>query len=397
MATITCDVLILGAGAAGLMCALTAGQRGKSVTVLDHAKNPAEKIRISGGGRCNFTNIHSNPSNFISENPHFAISALKGYTPQDFIKLVESHRIPYHTKTLGQLFCDHSASDIITMLLDECAKGGVKIHLQTSIEQVSKSEDGFRVTTPINDYLARALVVATGGLSIPKMGASGLGYRIAQQFNIPLTPTRAGLVPFTLQGEWLERAASISGVAVPDSLAIVGKTRFREAMLFTHRGLSGPAILQLSSYWCEGQPITLNLLPETDVFAHLKQQKTLHPKQDLATSLSHLLPKRLAQMLHELSQINGTLADLSHAKLEHAAKLINTLTLTPCDTEGYRTAEVTLGGVDTDAISSKTMEAKDVSGLYFIGEVLDVTGHLGGHNFQWAWASGVAAGKGILL
>jgi predicted Rossmann fold flavoprotein len=393
MAHITCDVLVLGAGAAGLMCALTAGQRGKSVIVLDHAKNPAEKIRISGGGRCNFTNIHSSPAHFLSNNPRFAISALKSYAPADFIKLVEAHRIPYHTKTLGQLFCDHSAGDIIAMLLDECAKGGVKIHLQTSIEQVSKTENGFLVTTPTNDYHASALVVATGGLSIPKMGATGLGYRIAEQFGLPITPTRAGLVPFTLQGDWLERAASISGVSVADANASLGKTHFREAMLFTHRGLSGPAILQLSSYWQEGQPITLNLAPELDVFAHLKQQKLEHPKQDIATTLNHILPKRLAQTLHELSGINGTLADLSHAKLQQVSALINTLTLTPSGTEGYRTAEVTLGGVDTNAVSSKTMQATSVHGLYFIGEVLDVTGHLGGHNFQWAWASGVAAGR----
>lgn len=389
------DVIVLGAGAAGLMCALTAGQRGKSVLVLDHAKHAGEKIRISGGGRCNFTNIHSAPQHFISNNPHFCISALKSYTPKDFIALVEAHRIPYHTKTLGQQFCDRSSQDIITMLLDECAKGRVNIHLQTPIQSVHKTETGFSVTTPSTTHHARALVVATGGLSIPKMGATGLGHRIAEQFDMPVLPTRAGLVPFTLQGAWLERAAELSGIAIPDCIARLGKTNFREAMLFTHRGLSGPAILQLSSYWREGQAITLNLLPELDVLAHLKALKTTNPKQQLDTALASLMPKRVAQALQAASSITGTLADLSHAKLEHAAHSFNALTLTPSGTEGYRTAEVTLGGVDTNALSSKTMEAKHVSGLYFIGEVVDVTGHLGGHNFQWAWSSGVAAGRSI--
>lgn len=397
------DVLVLGAGAAGLMCALTAGQRGKSVIVLDHAAKPAEKIRISGGGRCNFTNIHASPSNFISKNPHFCISALKGYTPKDFISLVESCRIPYHEKTLGQLFCNHSANDIITMLLQECAKGKVQIHVQTPIQHVQKTTDGFAVSTPSGTYTARNLVVATGGLSIPKMGASDLGYRIAKQFGIPSVPTRAGLVPFTLDGAWLEVAHSLSGIAVPDSTASIGKTKFREALLFTHRGLSGPAILQISSYWYEGQPITLNLLPEMDAFNYFKQLKTEHPKQDIANAIAYVLPKRLAQALficpllrdETWSEDNTKLADLSHAKLEQVARAINTLTLIPSGTEGYRTAEVTLGGIDTNALSSKTMESKLVKGLYFIGEVVDVTGHLGGHNFQWAWSSGVAAGRGI--
>ena len=394
---ISTDVLILGAGAAGLMCAMTAGQHGHAVVILDHANKPAEKIRISGGGRCNFTNIHSSPAHFISSNPHFCISALKSYTPQDVIKLVESHHIPYHTKTLGQLFCDHSATDIITMLLAECSKAGVQLHLQTPIEQVSKTETGFLVTTSQGHYTARSLVVATGGLSIPKMGATGVGYRIAEQFSIPIVPTRAGLVPFTLDGSWLEIASSLSGVAVPEVIAAFGKTRFREAMLFTHRGLSGPAILQLSSYWQEGKSITLDLLPDTNVLEHLKASKIAHPKQDIATALSHLLPKRLAHALHEVSQVAGTLADLSHAKLYHIAAMANALTLTPNGTEGYRTAEVTLGGIDTTHLSSKNMEAKAVRGLHFIGEVVDVTGHLGGHNFQWAWSSGVAAGKHIPL
>jgi predicted Rossmann fold flavoprotein len=419
MPQFTCDVLILGAGAAGLMCAATAGERGHSVIILDHANKPAEKIRISGGGRCNFTNIHSSPANFISSNPHFCISALKGYTPHDFIKLVESHNIAYHTKTLGQLFCDHSATDIITMLLAQCSKAGVQLHLQTPIEQVYKTESGFTVTTPNDEYITRKLVIATGGLSIPKMGATGLGYRIAEQFNIPI---RAGLVPFTLDGAWLDIANSLSGVAVPDTIATLGKTHFREAMLFTHRGLSGPAILQLSSYWREGQAITLNLLPDTNTLEHFKHAKTTHPKQDIATTLSHLLPKRVAQSLYDIwaasplptplplgegsfsvaktgegnhTPTHTKLADLSHAKLQQIATLTNALSIIPSSTEGYRTAEVTLGGIDTHHLSSKTMESNTVKGLYFIGEVVDVTGHLGGHNFQWAWSSGVATGRGI--
>lgn len=389
------DVIVLGAGAAGLMCAAVAAQRGKIVTVLDHGKRPAEKVRISGGGRCNFTNIHSAPAHFISSNPHFCISALKGYTAADFIKLVDSYKIAYHTKTLGQLFCDQSAEAIVSMLLSECQKGEVRVHTQTPIEHVQKTEGGFYVSTPHGGYHTKALVVATGGLSIPKMGATGLGYRIAQQFEMPVVATRAGLVPFTLDDAWLQFISPLSGIAVQDTVGHYGKISFREALLFTHRGISGPVVLQLSSYWQQGQPVSLNLLPDTDMLAHLQRIKREHPKQEIDTSLAHVLPKRLAQMLVEKTDVQGRLADLSNEKLQRVADMVNRFTFVPQGTEGYRTAEVTVGGVDTRMLSSKTMESTQVKGLYFIGEVVDVTGHLGGYNFQWAWSSAVAAARAI--
>lgn len=389
-------MVIIGAGAAGLMCAQVAGQRGRRVLLLDHAKAAGEKIRISGGGRCNFTNIHTTPKHFLSGNPHFCISALKRYTPQDFIALVERHRIAYHEKTLGQLFCDGSSQQIIRMLLDECAQGKVEVALATRVNAVEKSEYGFRLM--LSSGMAaecRALVIASGGLSIPKMGATSFGYEVAKQFGLNIIPTRAALVPFTLAEEMLARFKPLAGLSVPQVVAACGGTQFVEAMLFTHRGISGPAILQISSYWREGEEVEVNFAPCKDVFSWLKQQKATHPKQEVVTVLAQLLPKRFAHALCEMQQVEGTLADASHDRLHRLAQAVQHWRIVPAGTEGYRTAEVTLGGVDTRQLSSQTMECKTVPGLYFIGEVVDVTGHLGGFNFQWAWASGHAAGQAV--
>jgi len=385
----TYDAIILGAGGAGLFCALTAGRRGRRVLVIDHGAKPGEKIRISGGGRCNFTNIHTTPKNFLSENPRFCISALAGYTPRDFIALVEAHGIAWHEKTLGQLFCDGSSQ-----LLDECGKAGVVIELETEVNSVAKREGGFTLETSRGPREAAALVVATGGKSIPKMGASGFGYDLARQFGLSVVPTRAALVPFTFGPELRERLDGLSGVAV-DAEVSCGKTRFAEALLFTHRGLSGPAILQISSYWKEGGEIAVNMAPGHDVFAELREARAAQPKQDVVTALARLLPKSLAERLCAMTDVEGRLADLSDKRLRALATHVNDWRVKPSGTEGFRTAEVTAGGVDTKHLSSKTMEARAVPGLYFIGEVVDVTGHLGGFNFQWAWASGYAAGKAL--
>ncbi|MEP4944082.1 MAG: NAD(P)/FAD-dependent oxidoreductase [Parasphingorhabdus sp.] len=390
----TYDAIILGAGGAGLFCALTAGRRGRRVLVLDHAKKPGEKIRISGGGRCNFTNIHTTPKNFLSQNPRFCISALAGYTPHDFIALVEAHGIAWHEKTLGQLFCDGSSQQIVDMLLDECAKAGVVIELETEVNSVVKGEGGFTLETSRGPREARSLVVATGGKSIPKMGASGFGYDLARQFGLSVVPTRAALVPFTFGPELRERLDGLAGVAV-DAEVSCGKTRFAEALLFTHRGLSGPAILQISSYWKEGGEIAVNMAPGHDVFAELREARAAQPKQDVATALARLIPKSLAERLCEMTEVEGRLADLSDKRLRALGSQVNDWRVKPSGTEGFRTAEVTAGGVDTRHLSSKTMEARDHPGLYFIGEVVDVTGHLGGFNFQWAWASGYAAGRAL--
>lgn len=372
------------------MCAATAAASGKRVLVLDHAKKPAEKIRISGGGRCNFTNTRCSPAHFLSANPHFCKSALARYTPQHFIALVEKHGIAYHEKTLGQLFCDGSSQQIIDMLLAECAAASVDILLDTTITRI---EAGYHLHTSQDNFTTPSLVIASGGLSIPKMGATSLGYDIAKQFNIPLTPTRAGLVPFTMDDGWLSRYKPLAGVAIPDVIVSCNKQTFREAMLITHRGLSGPVMLQISSYWQEGTTIHINMLPEADMLSLLKSARSHNPKQDIHTILSQHLPKRLAQSILDEQAISGRIADLSNASLEALTSHIHHWSLIPHDTEGYRTAEVTLGGVDTAALSSQTMECKAQSGLYFIGEIVDVTGHLGGHNFQWAWASGHAAGS----
>ncbi len=388
------DIIIIGAGAAGLMCAIEAGKRGRRVLVLDHAAKPAEKIRISGGGRCNFTNIHAAPENYLSQNPRFCVSALKRYCPQDFIDLVDRYQIKWHEKTLGQLFCDNSAKDIINMLLRECEQNGVAIVTSTEVEEINKDAELFRLTTSRGPYACHKLVIACGGPSIPKMGASSFGYKIARQFGLHVIDPRAGLVPLTFSGPIKEKLSALSGVSVEAEVKF-GKVKFREALLFTHRGLSGPAILQISSYWREGEPVRINMLPDQDMFALLKAAKDHSPKQELVTLLAEHLPRRLAQFIGEETGIEGRLADLSHKKLHLVAAMINDWQILPNGTEGYRTAEVTVGGVDTDELSSKTFEAQKVPGLYFIGEVVDVTGHLGGYNFQWAWASGHACGQVI--
>ena len=386
------DVLVLGAGAAGFMCAIEAAKRGRKVLVLDHARRPAEKIRISGGGRCNFTNLHCSPANFLSENPRFCVSALKRYTQHDFLKLVEKHRIPWHEKTLGQLFCDTSAKDIIRLLMAELEAAGGTLQLETDITSVSKPDDRFSVATSKGSYRARSLVIATGGPSIPKMGATGFGYQIAKSFGLGVIPPRAALVPLTFSDANKDLCARLAGVSL-DAQVSFKKTSFREGLLFTHRGLSGPSILQISSYWPEGQPIRVDLSPEADVFEALRDARGKTPKQDLKTALGQFLPQRLCDELSQSAGLKGRLADQSDKVLRRAGEAVNNWQLTPAGTEGYRTAEVTLGGVDTGELSSKTMETTKVPGLFFIGEVVDVTGHLGGFNFQWAWSSGHAAGQ----
>lgn len=388
------DVVVLGGGAAGLMCAGVAGARGRSVAVIEQAKRPAEKIRISGGGRCNFTNLHTTPANFLSRNPHFCKSALSGYTQHDFIALVEKYRIAYHEKTRGQLFCDESAQQIIDMLLDECGAAHVALHLGTKISSIEKSESDFSVITDRGEIHAQSLVVATGGPSIPKMGSSGFGYKVAEQFGLKIVPPRAALVPLTFDEVLLARLRDLAGVAVETVVSCNG-TQFDEAMLFTHRGLSGPAILQISSYWRDGDDIEIDMAPGVDVLAALKEMRRDHPRQELATSLARLVPARLAQMIAEAGGTISRMADLSDKQLQAVTALVSQWRVTPRGTEGYRTAEVTLGGVDTAELSSKTFESKSVPGLFFIGEVIDVTGHLGGFNFQWAWSSGFAAGQNV--
>ncbi|HCL65235.1 MAG TPA: aminoacetone oxidase family FAD-binding enzyme [Rhizobium sp.] len=388
------DVAIVGAGAAGMMCAIVAGRRGRSVILLDHANAPGEKIRISGGGRCNFTNIHAGPKNYLSANPHFAKSALARFTPADFMTMGEKHGIAWHEKTLGQLFCDESAKDIIRMLLDEMRAAQVELSLGCEIASVTKGTDGFAVETSAGLIRAGAVVIATGGKSIPKMGATGFAYKLAEQFGLAVTETRPGLVPLTLDPALLAELAPLAGVSV-DAEVRHGKTAFREALLFTHRGLSGPAILQISSYWREGDEITLSLEPDVDFAAVLKAAKKENGRQAVQTVLAQHLPRRLAQYVTERQKIEKPLADLSDKALEAIAAFLHGWTVKPAGSEGYRTAEVTLGGIDTGGLDSKTMQAKAVPGLYFIGECVDVTGWLGGYNFQWAWASGHAAGESI--
>ena len=386
------DVIVLGAGAAGMMCAIRAGRRGRSVVVLDHAAAPGEKIRISGGGRCNFTNINAGPKNFLSANPHFAKSALARFTPQDFIAMVERHGIAWHEKALGQLFCDNSAKDIIRMLTDEMQAAGAELRLRTEIGSIEKSAGGYRIHTSEGVFEASSLVVATRGKSIPKMGATGFAYRIAEQFGLPLVETRPGLVPLTLDPQLLQHLAPLSGIAAPAEIRH-GKTSFREALLFTHRGLSGPAILQISSYWREGEEITVAIEPDIDILALLKKAKQASGRQSAQTALAEILPKRLAQHIVESEGITGNMADQSDKRLQQLASAIQSWRVKPSGSEGYRTAEVTLGGVDTACLDSRTMQVKTIPGLFFIGECVDVTGWLGGYNFQWAWASGHVAGE----
>jgi predicted Rossmann fold flavoprotein len=388
------DVIILGAGAAGLMCAAVAGQRGHQVLLLEQARNPGEKIRISGGGRCNFTNLHTSPANFLSDNPRFCHSALSGYTQRDFIALVETYGIAWHEKTRGQLFCDGSSRQIIDMLLDECRKTRAQLRLGVRISAVSKGENGFVVVSDQGEFRCRSLVVATGGPSIPKMGSSGFGYKIAEQFGLKIVTPRPALVPLTFDAALLAKFGDLSGVSV-DAVVGCGKTFFDEALLFTHRGLSGPAILQISSYWREGDDIVVDLAPGVDVLAGLKRLRGDHPRQEMATALADLLPKRLARTIADTVGGPERIADFPDRQLANAAAAVKQWRVRPDGTEGYRTAEVTLGGVDTSGLSSKTFESRSVPGLYFIGEVVDVTGHLGGFNFQWAWSSGYAAGRHV--
>ena len=386
------DVLIIGGGAAGLMCAAVAGQRGRRVLVLEHANRVGKKILMSGGGRCNFTNLGAAPGNFLSQNPHFCKSALARYTPWDFVALVERHGIRYHEKELGQLFCDESSKQIVTLLLDECAVAGAQIRVDCAVLGVARDDGRYAVQTAQGAVTATSLVVATGGLSMPRMGASGFGYALARQFGHGVLPTRAGLVPLTLSGTHLDHYADLTGVSLPVESRCGGQ-RFKGGLLFTHRGLSGPSILQISSYWQAGADLRLNLLPDQDMAAWLLDQQRQRPGAELKTALAELLPKRLAQRLCEQWLDNRTLRQYRVADLRDIAVRLQAWPVTPSGTEGYRTAEVTLGGVDTRELSSVTMESRHVPGLYFIGEVVDVTGQLGGYNFQWAWASGVAAGR----
>jgi len=386
------DVVVIGAGAAGMMCALEAGKRGRRVLVLDHAGAPGEKIRISGGGRCNFTNTRTNPQAFLSENPRFCISALRRYRPADFIALVDRHGVAWHEKTLGQLFCDGSARQIIEMLTTEMRRAGVELRLQTAVDGIDRTATGFTLRCGGRTVACQSLVVACGGKSIPKMGATGFGYEVARQFGVRVTETRPALVPLTFEAGLLARLAPLAGVAV-DVRASAGAATFEEAMLFTHRGLSGPAILQISSYWREGQEIGVDMAPGVDLFAVLRQARTERARQAVQTVLAEHLPKRLAQLIVEQQEIRGNLADQSDARLRAIAQAVNGWRVKPVGSEGYRTAEVTLGGVDTTALESRTLETKAVPGLFFIGEVIDVTGWLGGYNFQWAWASGWSAGQ----
>ncbi len=378
-----------------MMCASVAGKRGRSVLVVDHAQSPGEKIRISGGGRCNFTNRNAAPTQFLSANPRFCISALSRYTAQDFIALVERYGIAYHEKTLGQLFCDGSAQQIIDLLLSEMRQAHAELRLNRKIDQVEKTPEGFLLRFLDGETVqCGALVVATGGKSIPKMGASDFAYRLAGQFGLAVTQTRPALVPLTFDEGLLKRLKALAGVSVKARVRL-GKTVFEEAMLFTHRGLSGPAILQISSYWREGDAIHISLLPGLDLFAALQAAKRQNGKQAPHTFLAGLLPRRLAKDIAEAEIFSGNLADLPDAKLRTLSQAVNDWRVTPAGSEGYRTAEVTLGGIDTRSLNSGTMEAKSVPGLYFIGEAVDVTGWLGGYNFQWAWSSGWCAGQAV--
>ncbi|MBO6949315.1 MAG: NAD(P)/FAD-dependent oxidoreductase [Rhodospirillales bacterium] len=387
------DVIVIGAGAAGMMCAMTAGARGRRVLLLDHANEVGKKILISGGGRCNFTNIHCRAENFISKNKHFCKSALARYTPDDFIALLAKHRIAWHEKTLGQLFCDNSAKDVVRMLLTECDTAHVDTRLAHNVTDISRT-DTYRVTTDKGDFIAPALVLATGGLSIPKMGATDFSHRIARRFGLALSEIRPGLVPLKVGEEDLRLMQPLSGVAT-ECIARHGKTSFREAMLLTHRGLSGPAILQISSYWREGDAISLDLLPDTNASSFMIDAKKEGQKNKPGNILGRVLPARLATALAERELPDRSIADIADRDLVRLGDKLNGWQVKPSGSEGYAKAEVTLGGVDTSRLSSQTMEAKDVPGLFVIGEAVDVTGWLGGYNFQWAWASGHAAGLAV--
>ncbi len=396
------DVIVIGAGAAGMMCAWEAAKRGRSVIVIEHTRKLGEKIRISGGGRCNFTNLYSSPDNFLSQNPHFCKSAFSRYDQHDFIALMEQHGIGYHEKPYeekagnesarGQLFCDNSAVDIVDMLRFGVENNEGKFFIETKVKSVEKTDDGFLLKTNKGDFKGESLVIASGGLSIPKIGASNFGYELAKQFGLNIIPPRAALVPLTFDDALLQSTKDLSGVAV-DASVRSGDGVFREGLLFTHRGLSGPSILQVSSYWKDGKAVSIDMQPDLDVITYLKDARQGRAKQMLRNVLPDILPARVAQMVIEQTGIDERMADLSDKKIEALSTAIKDWHVKPNGTEGYRTAEVTLGGVDTRDVSSKTFEANTVPGLYFIGEVLDVTGHLGGHNFQWAWSSGWCAGQ----
>ncbi|MDO9321910.1 MAG: NAD(P)/FAD-dependent oxidoreductase [Pseudomonas sp.] len=391
------EVIIIGAGAAGLMCALTAAARGRRVLLLDHANKAGKKILMSGGGRCNFTNLYTEPANFLSANPHFCKSALARYSQWDFIALVSKYGVPYHEKKLGQLFCDNKASDILELLLAECSDAGVRLLLDTEVKQISTGpEAGYQLQSSAGTFSCQSLVIATGGLSIPTLGASGFGYQVAKQFGHQLLPTRAALVPFTITEPQLKALCTeLSGTSVEDCLVSCNGMSFRENILFTHRGLSGPAILQISSYWQPGDAVQINLLPHIDLPEWLTAQQAERPNSELKTLLAELFTKKMAGLLAEQWFESKPLKQYSHAELAAIAERLANWQLVPAGTEGYRTAEVTLGGVDTREVSSKTMESLKAPGLYFIGEVLDVSGQLGGFNFQWAWASGWCAGQAV--
>ncbi|EOC1300689.1 NAD(P)/FAD-dependent oxidoreductase [Cronobacter dublinensis] len=390
------DAIIVGAGAAGLFCAALAGQAGRRVLVLDNGKKPGRKILMSGGGRCNFTNLYVEPSAYLSANPHFCKSALARYTQWDFIDLVGKHGIAWHEKTLGQLFCDDSAEQIVTMLMTECEKGGVTVRLRSEVLGIAHDENGYTLTLNGGAVQTPKLVIASGGLSMPGLGATPFGYKVAEQFGLKVLPTRAGLVPFTLHKPLLEQIQTLSGVSVPAVVTADDGTVFRESILFTHRGLSGPAILQISSYWQPGEWVTVNLLPDVDAGAFIDEQRAAHPNQSLKNTLAMLLPKRLVECLQSLGQLpDVTLKQLNSRQQQELLETLHCWRVQPNGTEGYRTAEVTLGGVDTHELSSRTMEARNVPGLYFIGEVVDVTGWLGGYNFQWAWSSAWACAQAL--
>lgn len=390
------DVIIIGAGAAGLFCAAQAGQRGRRVLLLDNGKKPGRKILMSGGGRCNFTNLYTEPAAYLSHNPHFCKSALARYTQWDFIDLVNRHGIAWHEKTLGQLFCDDSAQQIVDLLLAECDKGNVTLRLRSEVLSVARDESGYTLQLNGSTVQAGKLVIASGGLSMPGLGASPFGYKIAEQFGLSVFPTRAALVPFTLHKPLLEQLQTLSGVALETTIDAQDGTRFKEAMLFTHRGLSGPAVLQISSYWQPGEFVTIDLSPATPLEAFLTAQREVHPNLSLKNSLAKILPKRLVEVLQALKVVPDiTLKQLNSKQQTELAQTLHAWRIQPNGTEGYRTAEVTLGGVDTTQLSSKTMEARAVPGLYFIGEVADVTGWLGGYNFQWAWSSAWACAQAL--
>ena len=386
------DVIVVGAGAAGMMSAIEAGKRGRKVLLVDHAKKIGEKIRISGGGRCNFTNIHTHPSKFISNNPKFVISALKQYTQNNFIDLIKKHNIKFHEKKLGQLFCDESAQQIIDMLLLECEMANVILKKDTTIDDIDKQDDKYFIVVGSDQYFCQSLIIATGGLSIPKIGASKFGYDIAQKFGLKVIETLPALVPLTFSEKILAICKELTGLSV-EAVVSFKKTFFEEGMLFTHRGLSGPSILQISSYWKLGDNIKVNLSPKLDVDKFLNDRKISNPKQDISITVSEILPKRLAHIICNENNVNGNICELSNKVLTSLSNSINAWAINPTGTEGYRTAEVTLGGIDTEEISSKTMMSNKHPGLFFIGEVVDVTGHLGGYNFQWAWSSGYVAGQ----